>query len=33
MGLSEEQQKQALELRSLLNGGKESLEETGTDDG
>jgi len=31
MGLSEEQQKQALELRSMLNGGKESLEETGTD--
>jgi hypothetical protein len=31
MGLSEEQQKQALELRSMTNGGKESLEETETD--
>jgi hypothetical protein len=33
MGLSEEQQKQALELRSMTNGGKESLEETETDGG
>ena len=31
MGLSEEQQKQALELRNMTNGAKESLEETGTD--
>uniref|UniRef100_A0A0A9D8W4 Uncharacterized protein n=1 Tax=Arundo donax TaxID=35708 RepID=A0A0A9D8W4_ARUDO len=34
MGLSEEQQKEARELRNMTNGGssaKESLEETGTD--